>query len=52
MTLLQSILSFFERMASQTDPIVTAAFLLVVMALSLVGMALYVLLAAIRGRKK
>ncbi len=52
MTLIQSILDFFERMASQTDPVFAAALLLVVMALSLVGMSLYVVLAAIRKRKE
>lgn len=52
MALLQSILDFLERMASQTDPVFAAALLLVVMALTLVGMSLYVVLAAIRGRKE
>lgn len=52
MALLQSIFDFFERVASQTDPVFAAAFLLSVMALSLVGMSLYVVLAAIRGRKE
>lgn len=51
MALLQSILDFFERVAAQTDPVFAAAFFLAVMALILVGMALYVVHAAIRGRK-
>lgn len=38
-------------MATQADPVVTAVFLIAVMALLLVGMALYVLHAAIRGAR-
>ena len=52
MAILQSLLDFFARMATQTDPVVTAVFLIAVMALFLVGMALHVLHAAIRGRKE
>jgi len=52
MAILQSLLDFFARMASQTDPVVTAAFFIAVIALFLVGMALYVLHAAIQGRKE
>lgn len=51
MALTQSLLDFFERMAFQTDPVFAAALFLVVMALALVGMSLYVVLAAI-GRRK
>ena len=52
MAILQALLDFFARMATQTDPVVTAVFLIAVMALLLVGMALYVLHAAIRGHKE
>lgn len=52
MALIQSIIELFERMASQTDPVFAAALLLVVMALTLVGMSLYVILTAIRRRKE
>ena len=52
MAILHSLLDFFARMATQTDPVVTAVFLIAAMALLLVGMALYVLHAAIRGRKE
>lgn len=50
--LVQFFLDLFARMTAQTDPVMTAVFLLAVMALLLVGMALYVLHAAIRGRKE
>ena len=52
MAILQSLLDFFSRMATQADPVVTAVFLIAVMALLLVGMALYVLHAAVRGLKE